>query len=238
MPPHTHCIVMLAKAPLPGKVKTRLNPTLTPQHSAHLHAAFLLDLGATLSRLQSPTTCAKLCYAGERDHPIFVRLEQELGLQREAQAEGDLGERLSQCALEQFQQGAAHVLLIGSDSPTLTPEHFQRAFDALEQGADVVIGPSFDGGYYLIGMSAWDATIFSDIAWSTPRVLEQTVRRCHEAGLGVKLLEFWYDVDEVEDLRMLRGHFEYLAHLSAAQYSETQRILESLEHHLDPTHQE
>ena len=129
-----------------------------------------------------------------------------------------------------LEAGAERVVLLGSDSPTLPLGVIGRALDRLVAGVDVVLGPSFDGGYYLVGARARCDGIFEGIDWSTPRVLGQTLKRCEALGLGVELLEFWYDVDEAQDLRLLRTHLlGYLAVTSPSKHSETRSYLEALE---------
>ena len=136
--------------------------------------------------------------------------------------------------VEAFAQGVEQLLIIGSDSPTLAARHFEAAFDALDAGADVVIGPSFDGGYYLIGFRAAHTGVFQDIDWSTREVLGQTLARANQEELDVALLEFWYDVDELEDLLLLRTHLrQHLARMGGGQYSDTRTMLEQLESILD-----
>ena len=233
-----HHVTMFAKAPVAGKVKTRLAATLGFEVAANLHAAFLADLGGTLERLVQSSdvrsVSASLSLAGDADHPAFVDLIERRGLSARNQGEGGLGERLSLVTTRAFAQGVEQLLIIGSDSPTLAARHFEAAFDALDAGADVVIGPSFDGGYYLIGFRAAHTGVFQDIDWSTREVLGQTLARANQEELDVALLEFWYDVDELEDLLLLRTHLrQHLARMGGGQYSDTRTMLEQLESILD-----
>lgn len=233
-----HHVTMFAKAPVAGKVKTRLAATLGFEVAANLHAAFLADLGGTLERLVQSSdvrsVSASLSLAGDADHPAFVDLIERRGFSARNQGEGGLGERLSLVTTRAFEQGVEQLLIIGSDSPTLAARHFEAAFDALDAGADVVIGPSFDGGYYLIGFRAAHTGVFQDIDWSTREVLGQTLARANQEELDVALLEFWYDVDELEDLLLLRTHLrQHLARMGGGQYSDTRTMLEQLESILD-----
>lgn len=226
-------VVMFAKAPIPGKVKTRLASTIGFELAAAYHAAFLVDLSSTLGKLrqQNPSVRTFLSHAGQRDHHTLSRIISE-GLQPEAQADGDLGERLDACArahLEPGQHQASKLIIIGSDSPTLSVEHFQDAIEALDR-VDVVFGPSFDGGYYLVGMRTHAPIIFEDIEWSTPLVLARSLQQCRRGALSYELLEFYYDVDTIDDLRTLTTHVRYhLAHTRPSDYSETKQLLETLD---------
>ncbi len=123
------------------------------------------------------------------------------------QGDGDLGERLGRAFGIAFREGADHVLVLGSDHPTLPAEYLERGFSALK-GAHLVLGPSIDGGYYALALRryAWPraATLFRDIPWSTPRVLERTRERARMGGLCHVELPAWYDVDEPAALRLLQ----------------------------------
>ena len=117
----------------------------------------------------------------------------------------DLGERLYRALHDAAAAGAGAVAALGSDHPTLPLETVHRAFETIESGADVVLGPAEDGGYYLIALRAGAVTprLFAEIAWSTDQVLAATLDRCRELGLTVELLPAASDVDTPEDLRRL-----------------------------------
>jgi uncharacterized protein len=195
-PRHSRRLILFTKPAREGRVKTRLIGDLTAAEAAALHAAFLEDL---LDRLR----------AGELDLRIAWALEpgEEIpagpwpGLRQEG---GDLGERLYR-ALHGAAQEAGAVAALGSDHPTLPLEMVHRAFETVESGADVVLGPAEDGGYYLIALRAGAVTprLFAEIAWSTDQVLAATLARCRELGLTVELLPAASDVDTPEDLRRL-----------------------------------
>lgn len=225
-------LTMFAKAPVAGKVKTRLAASIGFEEAASLHGAFLADLGGTIERLceEDERVSASLSLSGDAEHPTFLLLRNERGLAFRDQGSGDLGARLSSTTTQAFEGGVEQLIIIGSDSPTLETRHFHDAFAALEAGADVVLGPSFDGGYYLIGLSGAHTSVFEGIRWSTPKVLHQTLERAHAAHLEVALLEFWYDVDELEDLLLLRTHLlQHLARAHGEQYSDTRTMIEKLE---------
>jgi rSAM/selenodomain-associated transferase 1 len=121
------------------------------------------------------------------------------------QADGDLGQRMAAFFDEQFQAGAAAVVLLGADSPTLPLAFIQQAFHELER-AEVVVGPSTDGGYYLLGCARSMPALFEKIPWSTSSVLCETVASLRDRQWRLALLPPWYDVDTLDDWQMLRGH--------------------------------
>lgn len=177
-------------------MKTRLIGALTPAQAAALHQAFLDDL---LDRLREGSFELRLAWALEPGEAVpegpfpGVRQEGE-----------DLGERLYR-ALAAAGTEVASVAALGSDHPTLPLATVHDAFARLEAGADAVLGPAEDGGYYLIALRA-DAVVprlFEGIAWSTDRVFPETVARCRELGLRLELLPRASDVDTPEDLRRL-----------------------------------
>jgi len=125
------------------------------------------------------------------------------------QSSGDLGSRMSKVFKDLFAWGYESAVIIGADSPTLPLSHLRAAFAALERNP-VVLGPSLDGGYYLIGLRAPQPELFKGIAWSTNQVLSQTIERVNQLGLQVQCLEPWYDVDTVDALNFLVSHLRLL----------------------------
>lgn len=221
----SQAIVLFAKAPVPGKVKTRLAASIGDDRAAEMHRAFLADLAMTVS---SSADAVYLATSGDDAHPGFDPYR-ERDFRFLDQGEGDLGDRLSKITRELFEFGHSQVVIIGSDSPTLQAGHFERAFAALES-VSVVLGPSFDGGYYLIGLDGPHVEVFEHIDWSTSSVADQTLSRCREHGLLWDLLGFWYDVDTIEDLEILRFHLlGHLAHTSPKLTPHTEQALRRLE---------
>lgn len=177
-------------------MKTRLIGDLTAAEAAELHAAFLADLLARLRKGDFELRLAWALDAGEEVPAGPVKGVRQRG--------GDLGERLY-LALSEAAGECDAVAALGSDHPTLPLEIVHRAFEKLEAGADVVLGPAEDGGYYLIALraSAVSRRLFEEIAWSTERVLPATLERCRELDLAVEMLPAATDVDTPEDLRRL-----------------------------------
>lgn len=186
---------MFAKAPEPGQVKTRLTPVLHAHEAADLHRALLLDTLDVVEGTRAETIIAFAPATGRR------ALERLLGARRRLipQGPGDLGQRLANITGQLLSGARRPVLAVGSDCPALTAGTLREAAAALE-GADVVLGPALDGGYYLVGLQRPRPEIFTDIPWGSDRVLESTVRRIGDAGLSHALLEPARDLDTPEDL--------------------------------------
>lgn len=195
---------VMTKAPQPGKVKTRLSPPLTPDEAAELNTRFLRDTAAAIELAMREGNAigvgvytpvgAEQAYQGILPPPFYLI----------AQRGDAFGERLI-CATEDLLNvGFESVCLIDSDSPTVPASAYAEAVSALAQPGDrIVLGPSDDGGYYLIGLKQVHRNVFEEIDWSTERVAEQTLARAAELGLEVKQLPTWYDVDDRATLRRL-----------------------------------
>ncbi len=198
-------ILFFTRYPLPGASKTRLIPALGSRGAADIHRQMTqLMLGTLL-------TCGnyhlKICYAGGTLPLMRDWLGDELSYSR--QTSGDLGERMREALISQHQQNRP-VCLVGSDCPHLSCDIITEAFSALFQH-DLVIGPSYDGGYYLIGCSpALDSrfipTLFKDITWGDECVLDQTIQIINRAGKSLHLLPRLHDIDTPEDLRYFSYH--------------------------------
>lgn len=197
-------ILIFTKAAVPGKVKSRLVPHLTPQEAADFQLAALKDVISIATALA--TGSVALYLAGES--PEGLRLGEHFpGLELRIQEGVDLGERLANAFAASFASGARRTLITGSDHPTLPPDYLMETLELLDS-ADVALGPSHDGGYYAVALhrAGWPraAALFERIEWSTPQVLETTRHRAERVGLSVALSPEWYDVDRPEDLDLLR----------------------------------
>lgn len=202
--PHT-ALVVFAKAPIPGQVKTRLCPPLTPDEAATLHGSFVLD---TLERTKLAATALKLPFdrylacAPAATHVFFKIMEERHGVKVTDQVGDDLGARMNQAFEATFKKGYKHVLIIGTDVPTLPLDHLKQAL-ALLDSHDLVLGPALDGGYYLIGLKRMAPELFAGIPWSTDQVLKRTQEKAVSLGLKTAQLEPWRDVDTLADLQTL-----------------------------------
>ena len=201
------CVIVFAKNPVPNQVKTRLVPTLSPEQAATLYTAFLTDWYDALVKL--PDVDLIIAYT-----PAEARSDLQVLIGNDAiyipQIGADLGERLAAATQWATEQGYTKILLVGSDSPTLPISYISKAFTLLDS-RNIVIGPSTDGGYYLIGFSARNIAmtvplVFEEIAWSTADVFQQTVASIHSLKATFGLLPPWYDIDTAEDLAFLHAH--------------------------------
>ncbi len=190
--------IIFAKAPIPGTVKTRLCPPLTLDEAASLHGTLVLDAIERTKGLQG----ISLYIAGAPDltHPFFKVMEGRYGARLLLQRAPDLGARMRQAMQDAFDQGAQDVLLTGTDLPTLPRVHLVEAL-TLIKAHDVVLGPTTDGGYYLIGLRKMIPELFDGIAWSTASVLAETKKKIEAAGLSLGLLPERRDLDTLEDLK-------------------------------------
>lgn len=190
-------LIIFIKAPVPGKVKTRLVPPLTPQGAAALYRAFARDTLALARRVSGIRIEVAYDALGGPSRPEW--LGDTPFFPQEGQ---DLGERLKRAFSRAFSAGASRVAVIGSDIPHLDPGLIERAFSRLER-SDVVIGPCPDGGYYLIGLNHPCPELFDGISWSTSEVLTETVAALSQKGLSFGLLAEQSDIDTARDLELI-----------------------------------
>jgi rSAM/selenodomain-associated transferase 1 len=204
-----YALAVMTKAPRTGQVKTRLAPPLTPDEAAGLNACFLRD---TANALSAAAMGGKKSGRNARGVAVYTPVGSEDAysdllppyFDLVPQREGSFGERLFFAAEDLFKCGFDSVCLIDSDSPTVPASSFAQAMELLSSPGDrVVLGPTDDGGYYLIGLKKPHRELFERIDWSTERVFEQTVARAQEIGVETKLLPSGYDVDNSTTLRQL-----------------------------------
>ena len=218
-------LVVMAKAPREGEVKTRLLGAINPEEARRLYVAFLSDTFALMEEVveERENLTVALCYTPEGEEEAFEEVEREGSLMI-PQRGADLGERLTSCFADLFALGFESVVVIGADSPTLPGEYILDAFECFETDDDVVVGPAEDGGYYLIGLRKLYRRIFEDIPWGEAGVLDTTIERAKEAELDLVLLSELYDVDTPEDFERLKHDLE--ENKGAAKF--TRRFLKEL----------
>jgi uncharacterized protein len=191
-------IIVFGRYPFPGKVKTRLLPHLGPAGAADLQRQLTEATVHTVRMFTSgPGRDAEFCFDGGSRDKIGNWLGR--GILFSQQEKGDVGKRMHAALVKAFQKGCRHVVLVGTDIPGLTRGHLQEAFDVLRE-KDVVLGPSTDGGYWLVGMNR-PLDIFERIAWGSHTVLDQTLMVVKSKGLKYYLLKPLMDVDTIEDLQ-------------------------------------
>jgi rSAM/selenodomain-associated transferase 1 len=211
-------LAVMTKAPQAGRVKTRLVPPLTPEEAAELNKCFLRDTAAAISSAcrQQPVSDAHASHSQAASVARGIAVYTPVGAESVYNdilpvdfsllpQRGDrFGERLYFAVEDLFKCGFEAVCLIDSDSPTVPAENFAEAVEMLSTHQDrVVLGPSDDGGYYLIGVKKPHRHLFEQIDWSTERVLDQTIQRATEMGLKIQLLPTGYDVDDGTSLQRL-----------------------------------
>jgi rSAM/selenodomain-associated transferase 1 len=204
----TTAIALVCKTPAIGRGKSRLWPLLGPARTAQLSACFIRDLVETLAAL--PASLSRQCYALFSPAGTETALRKLLTpdwqlIPREAD---DVGQVLEVSLKALLQAGHDGVIFMNGDSPSLPGVLIEEAINALRADGDrVVLGPSLDGGYYLIGLKRFHAALFRDIAWSTPAVFTETYECAVQMGLPVYVLHEWYDVDEADDFDRLTAEF-------------------------------
>ncbi len=203
-------IAFMAKASVPGRAKTRLVPPLTADEAAALNTAFLQDVAdnVLLAARHAAPEAGIAAYAayGPPGTEEFFRRTLPFAVGLIGAWLPDFGDCLLHTIRALFARGHAAAVVLNSDSPTLPTALLVETAAALaEPGDRVVLGPSSDGGYYLLGLKAAHVRLFEDIAWSTERVAAQTLARAREIGLDVHRLPVWYDVDDADALRRLRA---------------------------------
>ena len=195
-------LIIFAKSPIPGKVKTRLIPHITPIEAAELYKAFVADIIGNTHKLKCGQVT--IAYTPSNAEDTFRSICNQ-SVNYLPQNGDNLGERMKNAFMYSFEKGSKRTVIIGTDSPTLPLSYIRDAFDALNE-VPVTIGPTFDGGYYLIGLSERNDTIFDGVDWSTSRVFSQTLTRTQELNKQLCVLPPWYDVDTSDNLEFLRSH--------------------------------
>jgi len=196
--PKLNTLLVVAKKPTPGQTKTRLCPPLTPAQAANLYDCFLYDTLDTMRKV--PGVQCGIGYLPEDALGYFRQLAPDMGLT--CQRGASLGERLDHLLTETLAGGSGRVVVMDSDSPTLPVDYISQAFERLAD-VDVVLGPTRDGGYYLIGLKQPQPHLLRQVQMSTPHVLTDTLALAEATGLTVSLLPTWYDVDTIADLHQL-----------------------------------
>ena len=221
----TTCAVLFVKNPEPGKVKTRLQSHFSAEQVARLYRAFVLDCATALEA--SGADIKVVAYTPiETEHALRALLTQVADFEYVPQVETDLGGRLEAMTQWGFAQGAERVVLLGSDSPSLPGEYIDRGFELLCKN-EVVLGPSTDGGYCLVGRCRGESGIFTDVEWSTGSVLQQTLASLQGQTLG--LLPPWYDVDTPSEAGFLKVHLEAMAMVGDRQGRYSMEVLRELD---------
>jgi rSAM/selenodomain-associated transferase 1 len=192
------CILFYVKFPEEGKIKTRLARDIGDAHAVKLYRCFILDMLDSFAHIPQQVC---ICYAPEESEHRFKEWLGETYLYM-PQYGHDLGERMCRSFQEAFEQGFQHVCIIGSDLPDLPCQYVAEAFERLHS-FDSVIGPSHDGGYYLLGFQreTFFPEIFQDISWSQSSVYAETVKKFEQREATFFTLSTWNDIDKLRELQ-------------------------------------
>jgi len=195
---------IFCKTPAAGFSKTRLSPPLHPEDCSAISACFIRDLARTVHALGGDAVPYAVYTPVGTEPALRSLLPSSFHLL--AQRDGDFGTRLSLAVTELLQAGHAGAILVNADSPTLPASILQSAVDAFRHDEDVVVlSPSFDGGYTLVGVSRPHPQLFADIPWSTSHVHRLTMQRAAEIRVPVIDVPGWYDVDDRQTLQLLQS---------------------------------
>jgi hypothetical protein len=194
-------VAIMAKVPQAGEVKTRLCPPLSLSEAADLYGCFLRDTIAQVRALKAASPV--IAYTPTSGGSFFKEIAPDFTLI--PQQGTDLGARMITSFAQLFARSYAGILLLGSDMPTLPSSYIQQAITHITTPqVDVVLGPSEDGGYYLIGLRQLHRELFENMRWSTAQVFAETVQRAKAKGLKIACLPCWYDIDTPAELERLR----------------------------------
>ena len=201
----TEQIIIFTRYPEPGQTKTRLIPELGPEKAADLQRRMTEYTMAQVAGLMTAAGPAvEIRYQDGSPAEMADWLGREYSYL--SQGSGSLGEKMNRAFTEAFAKGRQAVLIIGTDCPALSRQTIKKTLAGLKEN-DLVLGPAFDGGYYLIGLRKNAPSLFTDIPWGTDTVLAATLERAEQGGLSHLLLEQLNDIDRPEDLKTLPASF-------------------------------
>ncbi|MEA3410469.1 MAG: TIGR04282 family arsenosugar biosynthesis glycosyltransferase [Pseudomonadota bacterium] len=193
-------IAVFTRAPVPGQVKTRLQPALRPEACATLHRALVIRTLETCTRLERVDV--ELWCTPDRGHAFFHACARDFGIALREQPEGDLGARMYGALADSLARND-QALIIGTDCPELDADYLNRAFDTLSRGRNAVVGRARDGGYVLIGATTARQALFEDVEWGGEQVMDQTRAALRRLGWTWEELAPLRDIDRPEDLIFL-----------------------------------
>jgi rSAM/selenodomain-associated transferase 1 len=203
---HRERLIVFAKAPRLGKVKTRLCPPLSTEQALELHRALVEDTLERLQKISRPNLEHWIYISEALANPADLTIP-DSWIQRIQQGK-DLGERLAGAFRSAFDDGIERIVVLGSDSPTVPLDCVHEAFDELAR-YDAIIGPCLDGGYYLLGCSQFIPEILQGVSWGKVTVLRETTDALQRVQKSFNYLIDWYDVDTDEDLMRLREEISF-----------------------------
>ncbi|NMM49512.1 TIGR04282 family arsenosugar biosynthesis glycosyltransferase [Marinigracilibium pacificum] len=192
-------LIVFVKRPEKGKVKTRLAKDLGDDKALEIYTKLLLHTASLIEEIEWPT------FVYYKDEIVRNDLFSLPWVIKKVQSNGDLGAKMKNAFVEVKEETEAEkIIIIGSDCYDLATDHLIMASEKLNNH-DVVIGPSNDGGYYLLGLKSIQSNLFNNIEWSTETVLAETIKKCKESGLSIHLIEELVDIDTIEDLKSIKN---------------------------------
>lgn len=209
-------LIVFCKAPIPGQVKTRLQPAFSAEQAAAAHEQLTL---MTLERAFRQNLCPVQLYcAPDSRHPFFQACAEQFPIGLAEQHGNELGSRMQNAFSDAFGR-YRHAVLMGCDCPSLTGDDLRQAFTALRNGKDAVLAPTEDGGYVLIGLNAPQPALFANMRWGHDQVMAETRRRANDAKLSWLELDRQWDVDWIADWQRYLAEIkpESVAESSAAE---------------------
>jgi rSAM/selenodomain-associated transferase 1 len=207
-------LVIMAKEPVAGKVKTRLTAPLSQETAAELYTGFLFDKIAQIKTIDD--TSHFIAYYPASGRGFFQKHSFD-NFELIEQIGNDLGKRLNGISTELISRGFDKVMMLDSDTPNLPSSYINEGLRHLDE-TDIVLGPTDDGGYYLIGLKESQSAIFKDIPWSTQEVTKITREKIAGLDKSLYLLPSWYDVDTIEDLERLKSDINKISKLNSDQF--------------------
>jgi len=217
-----NAVILFARDPILGQVKTRLSSSLDDETILRLYTCFVEDSLEKIRKVDNAD-----CFVGISPSNLsgFFNGIEGSDIRLFIQQGENLGDKMRQAFVDRFADGYKKVVIIGSDSPSLPVSYID---EVLTSDKDLMLGPSTDGGYYLIGMVGKVFEVFDGIAWGTDQVLDETLDRVKKAGVSLELLPVWYDVDFLEDLKFLKTHLELITQSGLREGGKTKKFLDEI----------
>ncbi len=217
-----NAVILFARDPVLGKVKTRLFPYLNNETILKLYTCFLRDSLEKIRKVENADLFVGIAPSNESG---FFTGMQGSDIRIFVQEGKELGDKMRQAIQDRFAEGYEKVVIIGSDSPSLPVSYIKRA---LSSDKALILGPSTDGGYYLIGMRGKLVEVFAGVTWGTENVLQETCERLVRGGVALELLPVWYDIDTPEDLKFFKTHLQLIEQAGLEKPGETGRLLDTI----------
>jgi uncharacterized protein len=221
-----NAVILFARDPVLGKVKTRLSPFLDDETILALYTCFLHD---SLDKIRQVGNADLFVGVSPSNQSGFFTGTQGADIRLFIQEGKELGDKMRQAIEDRFAEGYKKAVIIGSDSPSLPVSYIERA---LSSDKDMVLGPSTDGGYYLIGMREKVIEVFDGVTWGTEKVLQETCERLVSEEKELELLPVWYDIDSPEDLKFFQTHLQLIEQAGLGKAGETGKLLDKIFAHL------